>query len=359
MQKGIILIADDSEINRYMLREMFENSYEIIEADNGDDTLSIINEYGRKISVVLLDIVMPKTSGLDVLKEMHRTGIIRHVPVILVTANYTEDIEDQAYLLGASDVVSKPYSRRVVLKRTNNIVELYKEKNNMAKELKKRSEALIESHEKLQKQNDFLVNALSSVVEYRDLESGEHVQRVKNYTKIMLTYLLIYHPEYGLTEEDAEIITLTSALHDLGKIAIPDRILTKPGTLTHDEFEEIKKHTIYGCEILNHFKQEETPFYKTCYEICRSHHERYDGSGYPDGLKGDEIPISAQIVSIVDVFDALSSKRVYKDAYPLETAYTMIVSGECGSFSPAILDCFKRAKDAIFECTKLLNNKAV
>ena len=209
-----------------------------------------------------------------------------------------------------------------------------------------------ESREKLERSNEFLINALSSVVEFRSLESGEHIQRVKYFTKILLRYVKDEFPEYGLTDESVNLITNAAALHDLGKIAIPDSILLKPGKLTKDEFEEMKKHTVYGCELLENFKQEDNEFYQYCYDICRFHHERYDGNGYPDKLKGEEIPIWAQVVSIVDVYDALVSKRVYKAAYAVDEAVRMIKDDECGVFSPKILDCFDMAKVEFFRATE-------
>ncbi len=193
---------------------------------------------------------------------------------------------------------------------------------------------------------------MSSVVEFRSLESGEHIQRVKFYTRMLLKYVVKSYPEYRLSKEAVDLIVSASALHDLGKIAIPDNILLKPGKLTKEEFDEMKKHTIYGCELLENFKQDEDDFYQYCYEICRYHHERYDGRGYPDGLKGEDIPIWAQVVAIADVYDALVSKRVYKAAYALDEAAQMILNGECGVFSPVILDCFQQAKDEFFKATK-------
>ena len=238
------------------------------------------------------------------------------------------------------------------MRRAMNIIELFSHRIDIEKKLEKRTRQLRESREKLKRNNEFLINALSSVVEFRSLESGEHIQRVKYYTGVLLKYLVQHYPEYGLTDEDVELIVNASALHDLGKIAIPDSILLKPGRLTNDEFEEIKKHTIYGCELLENFKQEENDFYRYCYEICRYHHERYDGKGYPDKLLGDEIPIWAQVVSVADVYDALVSKRVYKAPYAVTEAARMIADGECGTFSPQILDCFGLAKEEFFHATE-------
>jgi putative two-component system response regulator len=226
-------------------------------------------------------------------------------------------------------------------------MELYEHRISIEVELENRTKELVESQRKLEQNNEFLINALSSVVEFRSLESGEHINRVRYFTKLFLKYIMQFYPKYGITEKQAQLIVSASALHDIGKIAIPDSILLKPGRLTASEFEEMKKHTIYGCEILDKFKQEDNEFFRYCYDICRYHHERYDGNGYPDKLKGNQIPIWAQVVSIVDVFDALVSKRVYKQAYPVQEAEAMIMRGECGVFSPDLLDCFKLAKQEL------------
>lgn len=342
-----ILIVDDSEINRSILKEMFATEYTILEAEDGNAAIDIIDKSGDDLVIIFLDLVMPGRNGLDVLSHMNTTGHIKKIPVILITGQATEIEEEKAYWLGVSDVIFKPFSRRIVLRRSKNIIELFSEKNRIQEKLRERTAALIESQKKLESQNEFLINALSSVVEFRNLESGEHIHRVSHFTRVMLTYLRAYYPEYKLTDEDADYISHASALHDLGKIAIPDNILLKPGRLTAEEYDVIKKHPIYGCQILERFKQDNSKFYKYCYEICRHHHERFDGSGYPDQLKGNDIPISAQIISIVDAFDALVSKRVYKESYTIDTAIEMIKNGECGCFSPDVLDCFCRAKEEL------------
>lgn len=352
MERNTLLIVDDVEINREMLKCIFQEQFEILEAADGNAALQVLEENHDRIVLVFLDVIMPGKSGLDVLKYMVDKKYMDYIPVIIITGESSADTEAQAYEYGASDIIYKPFVPKVIIRRTMNIIELFSHRIDIEKKLEKRTRQLRESQEKLKRNNDFLINALSSVVEFRSLESGEHIQRVKYYTGVLLKYLLKCYPEYHLTEEDAELIVNASALHDLGKIAISDNILLKPGKLTRDEFEEMKKHTIYGCELLENFKQEEDDFYRYCYEICRYHHERYDGKGYPDGLAGDEIPIWAQVVSIVDVYDALVSKRVYKEAYRIEEAVRMIFDGECGVFSPQILDCFHLAKPEIFHATE-------
>lgn len=352
MEEHIILIADDVEVNRKMLSFIFEEQYEILEAADGVETIELIEKYGEALSLIFLDLMMPNKSGLDVLEYMSEKGYISSIPVIMITGEATTDSEVKAYEYGVSDIIYKPFEPKVVMRRAQNIIELFQNRRDIEAKLEKRTRQLRESREKLERSNEFLINALSSVVEFRSLESGEHIQRVKYFTKILLKYVKGEFPEYGLTDESVNLITNAAALHDLGKIAIPDSILLKPGKLTKDEFEEMKKHTIYGCELLENFKQEDNEFYQYCYDICRFHHERYDGNGYPDKLKGEEIPIWAQVVSIVDVYDALVSKRVYKAAYAVDEAVRMIKDDECGVFSPKILDCFDMAKVEFFRATE-------
>ncbi len=352
MERNSILIADDQEINREILKVIFEEQYEILEASDGTQAIDLIEAHCETIVLVFLDLLMPGKSGLDVLAFMTDKGYMDAIPVIMITGEATADTDEKAYEYGVSDIIYKPFAPKVVMRRSMNIIELFAHRIDIERKLEERTKELRESKEKLERSNEFLVNALSSVVEFRSLESGEHIQRVKHLTKIMLKYVRKFYPQYQLTKEQVGLIVNASGLHDLGKVAIPDSILLKPGKLTAEEFEEMKKHTIYGCELLEQFKQEETEFYRYCYDICRYHHERYDGRGYPDHLKGDEIPIWAQVVSIIDVYDALVSKRVYKEAYAEDEAARMIRDGECGTFSPVMLDCFRMAKYELLEAAE-------
>lgn len=344
MERNIILIADDQEINRVILKVIFEEQYEIMEAADGDQAISLIEAHQEEIVLVFLDLLMPGKSGLDVLAFMTDKGYMDVIPVIMITGEATVDTDVKAYEYGVSDIIYKPFEPKVVMRRAMNLIELFQHRIDIEHKLEKRTRQLRESKEKLERTNEFLINALSSVVEFRSLESGEHIHRVKYLTKIMLKYVRSQYPQYQLTKEQVHQIINASALHDLGKVAIPDSILLKPGRLTDEEFQEMKKHTVYGCELLEQFKLEESDFYRYCYDICRYHHERHDGKGYPDHLSGDAIPIWAQVVSVVDVFDALVNKRVYKEPYAVNEAIRMIYAGECGTFSPVILDCFRLAK---------------
>ncbi|MDE6025725.1 MAG: response regulator [Lachnospiraceae bacterium] len=351
-ERKTILIADDAEINRELLKMIFERQFDVLEASNGAETIEILDEKHDQISMLFLDLIMPEKTGLQVMEHMIDKDYMNTIPVIMITGESTADTDMKAYEYGASDIIYKPFSAKVILRRAMNIMELYENRIHMEKKLEKRTKQLMESREKLEKNNEFLINALSSVVEFRSLESGEHIKRVKFFTRIFLNYLKKYYPEYELTKDKIDLIVNASALHDIGKIAIPDSILLKPAKLTKEEFAEMKKHTVYGCEILENFRQDNSDFYKYCYDICRYHHERYDGNGYPDGLVGEDIPIWAQVVSIVDVYDALVSKRVYKTPYAADVAVRMIHDGECGVFSPKILHCFDMARDILFESSE-------
>ena len=351
MKRDTVLIVDDVKINRELLKDIFSEKYKILEASNGIEAIKILDEKKDEIVLLFLDLIMPEKNGLDVMVHMSLNGMRDIIPVIMITGEATIESDIKAYELGVADVIYKPFEPRIVWRRAENIIELYTNRISIEEELVERTKELQENRKKLEQSNDFLINALSSVVEFRSMESDEHIKRVKMFTKIILRYWQALHPEDNFTNEQIELIVSASALHDLGKIAIPDKILMKPGKLTPEEYEEMKKHTIYGCEILENFKQEENEFYHYCYDICRYHHERYDGKGYPDGLKGDEIPIWAQVVAIVDVYDALVSRRVYKDSFTIDDAIKMIYNGECGVFSPKLLECFDKAKSELISAT--------
>ncbi len=346
-EKNTLLIADDVMINRELLKDIFEENYEILEASNGEEAIELLDKHQDEIALLFLDLVMPKKDGLEVMHHMSLNGMISTIPVIMITGEATVESDVRAYELGAADIIYKPFEPAVVIRRAQNIIELFRHRISIEKELELRTQELIESKRKIEQSNIFLTNALSAVVEFRSLESGEHIQRVKKFTRIMLWHWRALFGENQFTNEQIELMVNASALHDVGKIAIPDNILLKPGRLTDEEYAEMKKHTIYGCQMLEHFKQEENEFYQYCYDICRYHHERYNGKGYPDGLQGDEIPVWAQVVSIVDVYDALVNKRVYKDSFTIDQAFRMIHDGECGIFSPKLLECFDDAREEL------------
>lgn len=355
MVKQQILIVDDEEINRTILRGLFEEEYDILEAENGQEAINQLNN-NANIVLILLDVIMPVMTGFDLLDYMKDKEMLMQIPVILITGEAVLDSDDQAYSYGVADVIHKPFYPHIVRRRAKNIIELYQNKYHMEERLKEQEQELRAQEQKLRENNEFMIDALSSVVEFRSLETGDHIRRVKYFTRILLKYLMKYFPKYNLTPRQIDEIARASAVHDVGKIGIPDAILLKPGRLTEEEFETMKTHTTIGCELLEKFRnRQDEDFYRYCYEICRYHHERWDGNGYPDHLVGEEIPISAQIVSIVDVYDALVSPRVYKTAYANNIAYEMILNGECGQFSPDIIECFMLAKEDFFNIVEVIN----
>lgn len=350
-----LLIVDDEEVNRTILGLMFDSDYEIVEAQNGMEAIDVI-EKNDDIALILLDVIMPVMDGFGVLDYMKDKELLEKIPVILITSMTPQESEEKAYEYGIADVMHKPFESAIVKRRAKNIIELYQNKKNLEIRLKEREETIREQEKAIRMNNEFMIDALGSVVEFRSVETGDHVKRIKYLTRILLKYLAKYFPKYGLTPDQIDQIARASALHDVGKIGIPDSILLKPGRLTPEEFEIMKTHTTIGCEILESFKPSyEDEFYKYCYEICRYHHERADGRGYPDHLAGDDIPISAQIVSIADVYEALVSERVYKTAYSNSEAYEMILNGECGQFSDDVIECFKLAKEDFFNIVEVIN----
>lgn len=357
MDKQQILIVDDEEVNRAILHSMFRNEeqeYELIEAENGQQAIELIEKCSNLV-LIMLDLVMPVKDGFGVLEYMKEQELLDRIPVILITSEAVQDSEDRAYSYGAADVIHKPFYPHIVKKRSKNIIELYQNKLNMEKRLKEQEEAIRAQEKEIRENNEFMIETLSSVVEARSAETGEHTRRIKYFTRIMLKYLMKYFPKYGLTEAQVDMIARAAALHDIGKIGIPDAILLKPGKLTAEEFEIMKTHTTIGCDILEKtYKNRESDFYRYSYEICRYHHERWDGRGYPDHLVGDQIPISAQIVAVADVYDALVSPRVYKSAYANNIAYDMILNGECGEFSQDVMECFQLAKHDFFNIVEVI-----
>lgn len=351
--KRKILIVDDLALNRAMLSEILISDFDVLTAEDGKEAIKIIDEKSKDITAILLDLQMPKMDGFGVLDYLRIKKLLKHIPVIVITSDNSVENEKKCFDYGVADFIKKPFNDGIVKMRTKNCIDLFDYKNrleekvaNQTVDLRRKNKVLEEQAEKLKKSNQVIIDVLGTVVESRNFESGQHILRVKDYTEVLARQVMTDYPEYGLTEHDIEVISSASALHDLGKIAISDSILLKPGKLTFEEFEAMKEHTLMGCDILNHIQGAWSEEYsKMSYCICRYHHERYDGKGYPDGLSGDDIPIAAQIVSITDVYDALINKRVYKEAYAKETAYNMIVSGECGTFSPKLLECLKKVKD--------------
>ncbi len=339
--KKRILIVDDSEMNRALLEDMLSDDYEILEAENGMQAVAILRERELDISLVLLDIVMPVMDGFETLAMMNKQGWISHIPVIMISAETASTYMDRAYGLGAVDYISRPFDERTVRHRVNSNVILGESRRELSLRL---TEQVYEK----EKDNRLMIEILSHIVEFRNGESGLHVLHVHAITELLLKALMKKTDKYRLKAADITLICNASALHDVGKISIPSEILNKPGKFTPEEFEVMKNHTVEGAKMLREIPlRENEPLIKIGYEICRWHHERYDGRGYPDGLKGEEIPIAAQVVSLADVYDALTAKRVYKPAYSPEKAMEMILNGECGAFNPLLLECLKDSEELL------------
>lgn len=330
-----ILIVDDSEINRSLLSDMLSDEYEILEAENGMEAAAILHNQEQEIALMLLDIVMPVMDGFETLAVMNKNGWIKSIPVIMISAETVPTYVDRAYDLGVKDYISRPFDERTVRRRVVNTLILFAKQKELEHMV---TEQIMEK----EKGNKLMIEILSNIVEFRNGESGLHVIHIRILTELFLRSLLEKTDKYDISSRDIPVISNAAALHDIGKIVIPESILNKPGRLTNEEFAIMKTHSIEGARILEGVPmREDMPLLRIAYQICRWHHERYDGRGYPDGLKGDEIPIAAQIVALADVYDALTSKRAYKDAFSHEKAVNMILNGECGTFNPLLLECLK------------------
>lgn len=339
-EKQKILIVDDSEMNRAILTGILDDGYDFLEAENGLQALDVLRAH-RDISLVLLDIVMPELDGFGVLSVMGEQHWIDQTPVIMISAESDSMLVERAYQLGATDYISRPFDKSVVRRRVINTLMLYGKQKHLMR-------MITEQVYRREKSNRLMTGILSHIVEFRNAESGPHVQHIQTVSELLLRQLARKTDRYTLTEDDIALISTASALHDIGKISIPDSILNKPGKLTAEEFEVVKTHAAVGASILQNLPMtQDEPLIQVAYQICRWHHERYDGHGYPDGLVGDQIPITAQVVSLADVYDALTGERCYKKAYPHETAVRMIQNGECGVFNPLLIECLLDIQDQL------------
>lgn len=348
MNKGIILIADVENKNKIELSEIKTEDYKIKRICEYKAALNYINKNRTKLVIVI-------TNNMQLFMNLKYKRENELFSIIFITENNMEE-KIKAYELGAYEVITKPFNEYILKKRIQNAVKLYEHNNNMEQLVNKRTEQIKKDMMVLKNINREIVETLSSIVEFRNMESGGHIRRIREYTAVILKHIMELYPEYRITADDAEIIEITSAMHDIGKIAIPDKILQKKGSLDDDEMEIMKRHTTLGAEIVNKiaFKGNEK-FRRYCFNIAKYHHERYDGKGYPCGLAGEEIPISAQIVALADVYDALVSKRVYKESYNADTACKMILNDECGVFSDKIKECLIKAKKEIKEITEIIS----
>ena len=352
MKRDTILIFEDNSIDRSILVELFQSEYKILEAENGKEGLDILKNNLSSIAIVLLDNIMPVMDGFAVLEYLKEKNILNKIPFIMITGESSSEMERRGYEYGIVSYVKKPYQPEVVKQVVQNAIGWFKYKMQLELMVKKQNinmqkqnSVLRQQTKKLNHVNEILIDSLSNIVEFRNMESKQHIKRIREYSLCLGKSVMKLYPEYELTPEKLVQIGWASSLHDIGKIAIPDSIILKPAKLTKDEFELIKSHTTKGAEIIQHrVRLNDRAIFDYAYDIARHHHEKYDGNGYPDGLKGDEISIAAQIVSLVDVYDALTSKRVYKIAYESDKAYQMILNGHSGVFSPKLLKAFTEVK---------------
>lgn len=343
-EKPSVLIVDDSEMNRIILNEMLKDEYRVLEADNGRTALDLVDRYGDELSLVLLDIIMPGMNGFEVLGELSRRTVADSLPVIMISSEDSDDVVLRAYELGASDYINRPFNARVVRRRVSNTIRLYAKQRRL-------TSLLSQQYNERVKNSRMLIDIMAGVMELRNGESGLHVTYIEKLTELLLGCLVHRSDQFPLDNEQRSTIAMASALHDIGKMSIDDAILNKPGRLTSEEFEIMKTHATLGADMLFELGHQHAgnSLLEYAYQIARWHHERWDGKGYPDGLKGDEIPIAAQVVSVADVYDALTSVRVYKDAIPHQEAIQMILDGKCGQFNPLLLDCLLEVQDRIAE----------
>lgn len=363
MDRHKILIVDDLESNRIILAEIFHTDYQILQAEDTATTLQMLEKYARETAAVLLDWHLSGEDGSKILEIMKKRRWMNEIPVLIVTAEHSTEVEKKCIQMGASDLIRKPFDAEVVKNRVNNNISLYQHKNRMEEKVREQNQMLRKQYsvmklqaEKLKKSNEKMIDIVCNILEHHYPEFSENTQIAREISRIIGRNVQKNYPEYKLTDLDVEAIAELSSLRDIGKLLISDHVLYKPAKLTKEETEYMKSHTTKGCEIMKMMKDLQTPdYHKKSMEICRYHHERYDGRGYPEGLKGDEIPISAQIVSVVDAYHALISERIYKRAYSREEAYYKILGGDCGIFSPKIMECFRMSRkeiEAINTCTE-------
>ena len=347
LQRDTVLIVDDVEINRAILSAIFGQEDRILEAENGQQALEAVIREADRIKAILLDVIMPVMDGFQFLEKMGKLGYLARIPVFIVTAEDSGESIRKSYELGAMDVIRKPVTPYFVQQRINNVVELFHAREQLRHTVSRQDRQLMAQAKEIESLNRSIIETLSTAIEFRSGESGEHVRRIRHLTELMMKQLRLRAYE-GCAFSDEEIgrIADASILHDVGKIAIPDSILNKPGKLTPDEYEVIKTHTTKGCEMLEQIpRYHNNELYRYAYDICRHHHERWDGSGYPDGLAGGAIPIWAQVVALADVWDALTNERVYKARFSREKAREMILDGACGAFNPELLKAFCQMYD--------------
>lgn len=364
MVRDVILILEDEEFSRRRLTEIFQDKYKIQAVQNEREGVEILRTQAASIAAVLVNIMIPARDGFSVMSRLSQKKLMHRIPFIMLTNEMTAELEKKGYEYGVISYLRKPFHPETAKLLVNNAVEVFQYKAQLELMLKTQTEKLQQQNtllramaEKQKRANEVLITSMSNIVEFRNLESPQHIKRVRELTTCLGTSIMKLYPEYRLTAEKLETMAWASALHDIGKIVIPDSIILKAGKLTEDEYEVIKSHTTKGAEIIKKvIRLENKEFCDYAYDIARHHHEKYDGNGYPDGLKGEAISIAAQIVSLVDKYDALTSKRIYKAAYTTDKAYQMIATGQDGVFNPKLLKAFAEVKDEFVNIVNTLRD---
>ncbi len=340
--KNCMLIVDDDFINREVLKNIFEEYYTFEEAENGQEGLEKIEKLKDELCAIILDVNMPIMDGMELLSKLHKSHIPELIPIFLITSSEEYNLAKRAYELGVMDMIQKPVTPFVVQRRVTSIVELYRTRYALRNKVEQQTEQIQRDADTIDALHRNTIEALASAIEFRDMESGEHTNRIYGITKYILSKTEMGE---GFTAEEIENMAIGSIMHDIGKIAVSDVILNKPGRLTPEEYEVMKTHTVKGAALMEElFKTQTHDAYRYACDIARHHHERWDGKGYPDGLCGDEITVWSQVVSIADVYDALISPRVYKKPFSPDRAVEMIKEGQCGVFNPKLLRCFLEAE---------------
>lgn len=350
-ERNTILIAEDVEINRELLVMMFEEQYTVAQAENGQVAIDYLAEHSEDVACLLLDLLMPVKDGFAVMEFMKENGMMEKIPIILITGDNSKSTEEKAYNYGAADVIYKPYVERVVMRRVKNIVDLYTHQNHIEDLVEQKTREIEQQAAEIRETNDLLIEGLGKITEFRTLESREHSKRVKMFTGIILHYVKELHPELGLTDKDMENIIRASVLHDIGKLGIQDSIVLKRREdRTEAEERVMRTHPTVGCEVLEIFdKINDKEFYQYCYDICKYHHENWDGSGYPNQVAGEGIPLAAQIVAIANTYDSLMVSRAYSTPFSHPAAVEEIMVNRKNEFSPVALECFDMAKEELYK----------
>ncbi len=345
MSKKKIIVIDDVELNRVILAEAFKNDYEVLQAENGAVGLKKIRENLNDLAAIFLDIIMPEMDGFAVLQELNISSLIQRLPVFLITTDATSGVIERAYDYGAVDVIPKPFNTMIIKRRVQNMIEFFEAKRQSDSSIMEIDHVLKMQREDLSNAVGALIGHICEVIESRSVGESDHVNRVRKMTSALAKEFALRHPEFGLKDDIIDTIANASVLHDVGKIFVREEILERSTVLTPEEMAKIQVAPTYGAKLLNRVKGIPEPFYTFAKEICRSHMERWDGKGYPDGLKENQIPLSAQLAGLAEAYDVLISTRVYKKAYSHEKAVQMIMDGECGTFNPDLIECLKAAAE--------------